>query len=141
MRKQGKARVLSVVEHESRHNVHCHELETLISASMTHAPAAAAYLLKEEFSGVRNRELRHLFGAFAVRAPPVVAQQATFLARIHLELVRRDHEPFEQQLGGAVANETVTLHLTQSETTFSGASFRGLTGQRCAGSPTQIVNG
>ena len=51
------------------------------------------YLLEQQLGGVRNRELSHLFGAFAIRAPPVVSHQATVFAGVNLEFVGGDHQP------------------------------------------------
>lgn len=45
-----------------------------------------------------------------------------------LKLIRGDHESFDEELGGTIANKTVTFHLSESETTLARAAFGGLAG-------------
>ena len=52
-----------------------------------------SYLLEQQLGGVWNRELRHLFGAFAIRAPPIVSHQATVFASVNFKFVGGDHKP------------------------------------------------
>lgn len=138
----------SVGEHETRYDVHCHQLKQ----KKTKNESAPQYfrgppsggkhnnhtdLLEEQFSGIRNRQLCHLLGALAVRAPPVVPHQPALLACVHLELVRRNHQPFKQQLRRAVSNQTVALHLSESQPAFARPSLRRLPGQRCPRAPAK----
>ena len=90
-----------------------------------------SYLLEEQLRSIRNRQLRHLFRALAIRAPSIVTQEPTFLAGMHFELVRGDLESLDEELGGAVADEAVAFHLTETETTFARATFGWLTSEGC----------
>lgn len=104
------------------------------------------HLLEKQFGSVRNRELCHLFRAFAIRAPAVVAHEAAFFAGVDLELVGGYHEPFEQQLRGAVTDQAVSFHLAKPQATFARAALGWLPGQGCAWSPdrycqdTELMN-
>lgn len=63
-----------------------------------------ADLLEQELCSVRDGQLRHSFRALAVRAPSIITHQAAFLTCIHLKLVGRYHETFEEELCRPVAN-------------------------------------
>lgn len=58
--------------------------------------------------------------------PPRVSQQATLSAHVHLKGVTGDHEALQQQHTRSVANQTVTFHLAQTQTSISGAALRWL---------------
>lgn len=51
------------------------------------------HLLEQQLGSIRYRELRHLLGAFAIRAPSVVPHQTTVFTGVNLKFVGRDHEP------------------------------------------------
>ena len=89
-----------------------------------------AYLLEQQLCSVRNRQLCHMLGALAIRAPTVVSHQPALLACIHLELVRRDHQPFYEELRRTVTNEAIALHLAQAKASFPRPTFRRLSRQR-----------
>jgi hypothetical protein len=76
-------------------------------------------LLEQELGSIRNRQLRHFFGAFAVGAPAIVPHQTALLTCVHLELVRGNHETLKKKLCCAIANETVSLHFSQPKTAFA----------------------
>ena len=45
------------------------------------------HLLEQQLGSVRYRELCHLLGTFAIRAPSIVSHQAALFTGIHLEFV------------------------------------------------------
>lgn len=83
-------------------------------------------LLEEQLRRIRNRQLCHLLRALAIRAPAVVSHEPALLAGVHLELVRRDHQSFEQKLCRAITNETIALHLSETQATLARPTLRGL---------------
>ncbi len=98
------------------------------------------HLLEQQLRRVWNRQLRHLFRALAVRAPAVVPHKPALFARVHGELVRREHESLEEELRRAVADEAVALHFAEAETAFTGATLCGLASERRTGSTVSIVS-
>ena len=56
-------------------------------------------------------------------SPPRVSQQATLPAHVHLEGVTGDHEALQQQHARRVADQTVTFHLAETQTSVSGAAL------------------
>jgi hypothetical protein len=67
-----------------------------INLSYERSVTKLSYLLEQQLGRVRDRQLRHLLRALTIRTPSVVPHQSTFLARVHLELVRGNHESFEE---------------------------------------------
>lgn len=67
-------------------------------------------------------------------------QQPAPVTHVHVEGVRRDHEPLLQQHAGPVRNETVSLHLAQTEATLAGTSLGRLAGEDGAGSAGTTVH-
>lgn len=55
--------------------------------------------------------------------PPWVSQQAALPAHVHLEGVTGDHEALQQQHARSVADQTVALHLAQTQPSVSGATL------------------
>lgn len=58
--------------------------------------------------------------------PPGVSQQAALSAHVHLKGITGDHEALQQQHARSVADQTVSLHLAQTQTSVSGAALRRL---------------
>lgn len=58
--------------------------------------------------------------------PAWISQQTTLSTHIHLKSVTGDHQSLEQKHAGTIANQTVSLHLPQTETTISGTSLSRL---------------
>lgn len=73
-----------------------------------------AHLLEEKLRGVRDSQLGHLLGAFAVRAPAVVPHKTTLFTRVDFELVRGDHETLQEELGSPIADQAIAFHLTET---------------------------
>ncbi|KAI7091989.1 DNA-directed RNA polymerase III subunit [Hortaea werneckii] len=83
--------------------------------------------------------LTTIFTPWGTPSPP---HHPAGLAHVDLVRVGAQHQPLEQQLAGAVGDQTVTFHLSETETTLSRATFRGLTGQdgaRTCGSSVHLV--
>lgn len=60
---------------------------------------------------------------WASNSPPRISQQAALATHVHLEGVAGDHEALQQQHTRSVADQTVPLHLTQTQTSVSGATL------------------
>ena len=71
----------------------CETIASALSCADADRTKELSYLLEQQLGGVRNGELGHLFGAFAICAPSVVSHQATVFAGVNLEFVRGDHQP------------------------------------------------
>ncbi len=54
---------------------------------------------------------------------PEISQQATFVTHVHLKSITGDHQSLKQQHAGSIANETVSFHLSQTETTIPGTTL------------------
>jgi hypothetical protein len=63
----------------------------------------------------------------AVNTNSFVTNEATLVADINKELIRRNHEPFHDKIGCSIAYEAITFHLTNAKTTISRSTFRWLT--------------
>ena len=59
--------------------------------------------------------------------PARVAHESASIANVGGEFVGRDHETLEEQHGGAVADQTIALHLAETKATVAGTAFRWLT--------------
>lgn len=55
--------------------------------------------------------------------PPGVSQQAALPAHVHFKGVAWDHEALQQQHARSVADQTVTFHLSETQTSVSGATL------------------
>lgn len=58
-----------------------------------------------------------------VNLPARVAQQATLSTHIHFKRITWNHEALQQQHAGTIADQAVTFHLSQTETSIPGATF------------------
>ena len=58
----------------------------------------------------------------------------------HLKLVGADHEALQQEHGGAVTNETVPFHFTESQASISRSALCGLPSQHYSGPRGAGVN-
>ena len=76
----------------------------------------------------------------AVVAPSLVPEQAALVADVDVEGVGRDHEPFDEQHARAVRDQTIALHLAESEASFAGSALRRLPGQDSAGTSGSAVH-
>lgn len=61
--------------------------------------------------------------------PARVSQEAALSAHVHFKGVAGDHEALQQQHARPVANQTVPLHLAQTQASVSGAALCGLPGR------------
>lgn len=100
----------------------------------------AEQLLDEQLGGVGDGHLDDVARRLAALAPVEVAHEAARLAHVDLVLVRRQHEPLQQQLAGAVRDEAVALHLAEAETAVARAALGGLPRQDGAGPPCPGVH-
>lgn len=62
-------------------------------------------------------------------APSAVSHQTTRLATADLEGIGGDHQALKKELRGAIADETISLHFSQSQATVSGSTLGGLTSE------------
>lgn len=60
--------------------------------------------------------------------PARVSQEAALSTHVHFKRVAGDHESLQQQHARSVANQTVALHLAQTQASVSGAALGGLPG-------------
>lgn len=64
--------------------------------------------MNEQLGRVGNRQSHNTLTALTFRTPLVVAEHTARLAYLRVEGIGRDHEPFEQELGGTVSDQTDT---------------------------------
>ena len=76
----------------------------------------------------------------AVVAPSLVPEQSALVADVDVEGVGRDHEPFDEQHARAVRDQTIALHLSESEASFARSALRRLPGQDSAGTSGSAVH-
>ena len=67
----------------------------------------------------------------AISTVALIANEATLAADVDFESVRRDHQSFHDQTRRTVANQTITLHLTNSEAAVPRSTLRWLASEDC----------
>lgn len=64
----------------------------------------------------------------------------TVLANIHIVRIRADHQPLKQKLRRTIRNQTISLHLSQTQTTIPCSSLGRLACQNCARTTSAAVH-
>src|ERR1700743_2112905 len=77
----------------------------------------ARQFLNEKLGSIWHRHLYHAPAALATLTPIVVAHHATILANLHLMRIGAEHQTLKKQLTGAVRDQTITLPLSETQTT------------------------
>ena len=67
----------------------------------------------------------------AISTVTLIANEATLAADVYFEGIGRDHQSFHDQTCCTVANQTITLHLTDSEAAVSRSTFSRLASEDC----------
>lgn len=105
---------IRLVDHQTRCNVHGHEL------------------LEQQLGGIRQTHLRYLrLILTALALERIVAQigncdQAAEVADVHTIRIGDFEETFTQELCGTVRDLTITLHLTETQATITGSALHRL---------------
>ncbi len=116
-------------------------------------------LLEEKLACIGDLDVCHILTAFAILAPPLIAQQPTalskpaasisitplrnesresreqrrgYLADVDLESVGGKHETFHEEHRGTIADQAVPFHLTQAQPTISRSTFCWLPCKHCS---------
>ena len=61
--------------------------------------------------------------------PAAVGEETTGVANINIEGVTGDHESLHQEHAGTVSNKTISLHLTQPQSSVPAPALSGLPGE------------
>lgn len=103
-----------ISQYQSWNYVHGHQLVEIHESGISKSLAIDAHLLEQQLGGVRDSQLSHFLGTFAVRAPSVVSHKPALLTRVDFEFIRGDHKTFQEELSGAIANQAVSFHFTET---------------------------
>lgn len=89
----------------------------------------AKQLLEQQLRSIWNGHPHHIATGLTSLAPFMLTHEPALLANIDFVRIAAQHEPFDQELRRAIGDETVTLHLSETQTASSGSSLCRLSRQ------------